>query len=157
MSAASTGDAVEVTVDGETLALSRQDADRLREALGRALTERREFLHTVGERRDDGSYVVARSSADASGHRKVFESFDALARRYDSLPREFTAEAVGETGLTGSRRHMLVHHFAEHPAFDCELVARQPLTVQKRGDSTTDARGVTRARSTTGGDATADD
>ncbi|WP_327052334.1 DUF7528 family protein [Halomicrococcus gelatinilyticus] len=146
-----TGDAVEVTVGGETLRLSRDDADGLREELGRVLTERREFLHTAGERRDDGSYVVSRCSADASGHRKVFESFEALVRRYDSLPREFTAETVGETGLTGSRRHMLVHHFAEHPAFDCELVARQPLTARKRGDCGTDACNAA------GGDAHADD
>jgi len=27
---------------------------------------------------------------------------------------------------------MLVWHYAEHPAFDCELAARQPLTVEKR-------------------------
>ena len=137
MSVASAADAVELTVDGETLALSRHEADQLRDALGRALTERREFLHTAGEHRDDGSYVVSRRGTDSSGHSKVFERFEDLARRYDGLPREFDAKSVEETGLTGSRRHMLVHHFVEHPAFDCELVARQPLTARKGGDGPT--------------------
>ncbi len=129
----SAGGAVEVTVAGETEVLSRRQADRLREALGAALTERREFVHTVGEYREDGCYVVLRRGADSSGHRKVFESFEALSRRYERLPTEFTAADVGETGLTGGRRHMLVHHFVEHAAFDCELVARQPLTAHKGG------------------------
>lgn len=26
---------------------------------------------------------------------------------------------------------MLVRHFAEHPAFDCEITSRNPLTVEK--------------------------
>jgi len=64
----------------------------------------------------------------------VFESFEVLARLYDRLPRTFTAEDVGRTGLTGGRRHMLVRHLAEHPAFDCELARRQPLTARKRPD-----------------------
>ncbi|WP_049970009.1 DUF7528 family protein [Haladaptatus cibarius] len=124
-------------VRGERHELSRCEADRLREALGRALTRRTEFFNTVGEHRDDGSYVVSRRGADSSGHRKVFQNFDALAELYDRLPPEFTAEdtgnagSAGERGLTGGRRHMLVHHFAEHPEFDCELVSRQPLTARK--------------------------
>jgi hypothetical protein len=120
-----------VTVAGETHELSRAEADQLRAALGEALTERREFVRTVGTHREDGSYVVARRQADSSGHRKVFESFAALRRLYDRLPEEFTAEDVGRSGLTGGRRHVLVHHFAEHPAFDCERVSRQPLTAEK--------------------------
>nr|WP_225741266.1 hypothetical protein [Halorussus halophilus] len=88
-------------------------------------------MQTVGQHRDDGSYVVERKRANSSGHRKVFESFDALRRLYERLPDEFTAEEVGQTGLSGGRRHMLVHHFAEHPAFDCELARRQPLTGKK--------------------------
>ncbi len=103
----------------------------MRTALGDALTERREFVRTVGTHREDGSYVVARRGADSSGHRKVFESFAALRRLYDRLPDEFTAEEVGRSGLTGGRRHMLVHHVAEHPAFECELDKRQPLTASK--------------------------
>jgi hypothetical protein len=38
---------------------------------------------------------------------------------------------VSRTGITGSRRHMLVRHFAEHPAFDCRITRRNPLTVEK--------------------------
>lgn len=121
-----------LTVDDRTLALSPEDARKLRESLGEALTEEREFLHTSGTHRADGSYVVSRRGADSTGHRKVFDSFEALQRLYDRLPREFDASAVERTGLTGSRRHMLLRHFAEHPAFDCELVSRQPLCVKKR-------------------------
>ncbi|SIR23334.1 hypothetical protein SAMN05421858_1927 [Haladaptatus litoreus] len=124
-----------MTVRGEQHDLSRREADRLRDALGRALTERTEFFNTVGEHRDDGSYVVSRRGADSSGHRKVFQNFDAVAKLYDRLPPEFTAEDAGERGLTGGRRHMLVHHFAEHPEFDCELVSRQPLTARKEESS----------------------
>ncbi|WP_158056205.1 DUF7528 family protein [Halorussus halophilus] len=125
------GDSVTLTVGEDCHELTRAEADELRTALGEALTERREFLQTVGQHRDDGSYVVERKRANSSGHRKVFESFDALRRLYERLPDEFTAEEVGQTGLSGGRRHMLVHHFAEHPAFDCELARRQPLTGKK--------------------------
>jgi len=103
----------------------------LRAALGEALTERRAFVRTVGRHREDGSYVVERRRADSAGHRKVFESFAALRRLYDELPATFTAADVERSGLTGGRRHVLVHHFAEHPAFDCELAKRQPLTARK--------------------------
>jgi hypothetical protein len=112
----------------------------LRAALGEALTERREFVRTAGTHREDGSYVVERRQADSAGHRKVFESFAALRRLYDELPATFVAGDVEQSGLTGGRRHVLVHHFAEHPAFDCELVKRQPLTARKcdsEGDETT--------------------
>ncbi|WP_435063804.1 DUF7528 family protein [Halobaculum sp. EA56] len=122
-----------VTLDGETHRLDREAAIALRDGLADALTARREFLHTAGEHRPDGSYVVERRAADSAGHSKVFERFAALRRLYDRLPAEFTAEAVGRTGLTGGRRHLLVRHLAEHPAFDCELVSRQPLTARKRG------------------------
>ncbi|WP_255198850.1 DUF7528 family protein [Halorarius litoreus] len=105
----------------------------MRDALGDALTRRDEFVYTTGEHREDGSYVVARRGADSAGHRKVFESFAQVDRLYERLPEAFTAEHVGRTGLTGGRRHMVVRHFVEHPAFDCELVSRQPLTVRKRG------------------------
>lgn len=88
-------------------------------------------MYTTGEHREDGSYVVARRGADSAGHRKVFDSFDRVERLYRRLPAEFTAEEIGRTGLTGGRRHMLLRHVVEHPAFDCELVSRQPLTVRK--------------------------
>lgn len=118
----------------------------LRDDLAAALTRRREFLHTAGEHREDGSYVVERRGADSSGHRKVFRSLQELRRLYERLPRSFTADDVGRSGLTGGRRHMLVRHLAEHPEFDCDLVSRQPLTARKEpraspeGDETGDDR-----------------
>ena len=124
-----------LTFDGTERRLSREAALALRDDLAAALTRRREFLYTAGEHREDGSYVVERRAAESAGHSKVFERFTALERLYDRLPSEFTAEAVGRSGLTGGRRHMLVRHFAEHPAFDCELVSRQPLTVRKAAPS----------------------
>ena len=122
-----------MTLSGRTHVLTREQAAELRDSLGEALTTEREFVHTACEHREDGTYRVSRRGADSAGHSKVFESFEHLVRLYGRLPDEFTAEAVGRTGLTGGRRHMLVHHFAEHPAFDCELVSRQPLTVRKCG------------------------
>lgn len=116
----------------ESYVLERGEARHLREALGDALTRRTEFVHTTGEVREDGSYVVARRGADSAGHRKVFASFPRLERLYERLPTEFTAEDVGRSGLTGGRRHVLLRHFVEHPAFDCDLAARQPLTARKR-------------------------
>jgi len=75
---------------------------------------------------------VARRGADSDGNAKVFESFAALEGLFERLPDEFAADDVGGEGITGSRRHMVVRHLAEHPAFDCELVSRSPLTVRKR-------------------------
>nr|WP_225741292.1 hypothetical protein [Halorussus halophilus] len=103
----------------------------MQDAVGSALTERREFFRTAGIHREDGTYEVARRGADSSGNSKVFESFDALRRMFERLPAEFSAEDVGRTGITGSRRHMLVRHFAEHPTFDCTISRRNPLTAEK--------------------------
>ena len=119
-------------MDGESHRLSEGAARALRAQLGEALARRREFAHTAGERRPDGSYVVARRRAESAGHRKVFDSLDALWALYEDLPREFTAGDVEAAGLSGGRRHLVVRHLAEHPAFDCALVARQPLTAHKR-------------------------
>ncbi|WP_233204259.1 DUF7528 family protein [Halegenticoccus soli] len=116
---------------GDERRLSRRAAAELRDSLAEALTRREEFFRTAGEHREDGCYVVSRRGADSAGHSKVFRSFRELERLYDRLPEEFTAEEVGRTDLTGGRRHMLVRHFAEHPAFDCRLVSRQPLTARK--------------------------
>lgn len=121
-----------VNVGAEAFVLDRQMAAELRDALGDALVHEEEYLHTAGRHRKDGSYVVERRGADSAGHRKVFDSFTRVERLYERLPVEFTADDVGHTGLTGGRRHMLVHHFVEHAAFDCELVSRQPLTARKR-------------------------
>ena len=81
--------------------------------------------------REDGSYVVSRRGADSAGNAKVFESFEHLRRLYGRLPDEFAAEDVGRAAITGSRRHMLVRHFAEHPEFDCTIASRNPLAVEK--------------------------
>lgn len=113
------------------------EARQVQDALGTALSSEHEFLHTACIHRPDGSYVVSRRGADSTGHRKVFDSFEALERLYDRLPLEFDAKTVERTGLTGSRRHMLLRHFAEHPNFECELVSRQPLTVRKQEAQTT--------------------
>jgi hypothetical protein len=125
------GDRIRVEVDGVTHELTREEATELRGKIDDALTTRREFLHTAGEYRDDGGYVVSRRGADSAGNSKVFESFDQVRRLYERLPTEFTADAVSRSGITGSRRHMLVRHYAEHPAFECTIARRSPLTVRK--------------------------
>lgn len=89
-------------------------------------------MRTAGRHREDGSYVVSRRAADSAGNRKVFRRFDELRRLYERLPGTFTAADVGRSGITGSRRHMVVQHLCEHPSFDCEVAARNPLTGRKR-------------------------
>jgi len=118
-------------VDGESHVLDPETATELRRQLGDALTGTREYVHTSGERRADGSYVVARRGADSAGHRKVFDDFESLTALYESRSGEFTAEDLSGDGLTDSRRHIVLRHFVEHPRFDCELASRQPLTVRK--------------------------
>lgn len=118
-------------MDGCTHEVTRETAVALQDAIGTALTDRQEFFRTAGEHREDGSYEVSRRGADSAGNAKVFERFDQLVRLFDRLPEEFTVEDVGRTGITGSRRHMLIRHFAEHPAFDCSITSRNPLTVRK--------------------------
>lgn len=119
---------------GETHLLDRAAAERLRAELSASLRRVREFVHTAGEHRPDGAYVVSRRRASSSGHSKRFESLEELRAAYESLPREFVAADV--TVASGGRRHMLVRHFAEHPAFDCDLVSEQPLTALKAGTET---------------------
>ncbi|WP_410766241.1 hypothetical protein [Haloferax sp. DFSO60] len=118
--------------------MSRDAAADLQEAIGSALTEKREFFRTAGEYRRDGSYVVSRRGADSTGNAKVFTSFDELRRLYDRLPTNFTAEDIGRTGITGSRRHMIIRHFGEHPAFDCRISSRNPLTGEKQSKNVDD-------------------
>ncbi|WP_420028529.1 DUF7528 family protein [Halorussus lipolyticus] len=117
--------------------MTRDEAADLQDAVGDALTQRREFFRTAGIHREDGTYEVARRGADSAGNSKVFESFEALRRLFDRLPAEFSAEEVSRTGITGSRRHMLVRHFAEHPAFDCDITRRNPLTAEKTSEEQT--------------------
>jgi hypothetical protein len=125
------GESICVSIGGEEHELSREAARELQDAIGDAMTYKREFLHTAGEHREDGKYVVSRRSADSAGNTKVFDDFDQMRRLYTRLPEEFGADEVSRTGITGSRRHMLVRHFAEHPAFDCTIARRNPLTVEK--------------------------
>lgn len=114
--------------------LSRADAAALRDAVADALAADREFLHTTGHHREDGCYVVRRRHADSAGNDERFASFDALARLFERLPGEFGADDVGRAGVTGSRRHMVVWHLVEHPAFDCALAGRNPLRGVKTED-----------------------
>lgn len=122
---------VSVTVSGRTFLLTREEAETLLERLSDALTDRVEFVHTVGTHRADGSYRVSRLRGNSAGHAKVFGSFRELERLFERVPREFTADDVDHPGVTNTRRHLVVRHLAEHPAFPCELVRRQPLTVRK--------------------------
>jgi hypothetical protein len=131
LSATRRGDRVALSVDGDELLLSRDDADQLRNSLADALTARETFLNTAGEHRADGTYVVERRGADSAGNQKVFDSFACLQRLFDRLPDEFAAEDLSASGLTAGRRHMVVWHLVEHPEFDCELASRQPLTARK--------------------------
>lgn len=108
----------------------------LRDHVATSLTERRAFVRTAGVHREDGSYVVERRNADSAGNSSVFESFEELRRFFERLPSVFDAETLSGAGITGSRRHMLVRHFVEHPGFDCELDSRNPLRAQKTGDDT---------------------
>ncbi|WP_049981071.1 DUF7528 family protein [Halolamina rubra] len=128
------GETVTLRVDGETQRLSREQALALRAAVGDALERRVELFRTVGRHRRDGSYAVSRRGADTPGNEQVFDSFGALRALFASLPTEFGAEAVGDEGVTGSRRHLLVRHLAEHPAFDCRLVSERPLRAEKNPD-----------------------
>jgi hypothetical protein len=132
---------VVVRIGENSCELSRADAADLQEAIGAAITEKREFFRTAGEYRTDGTYVVSRRGAESTGNAKVFDCFDALRRLYDRLPGTFGAEDVGRTGITGSRRHMIIRHFGEHPAFDCEITSRNPLTAVKADESTTQTEG----------------
>lgn len=117
-----------------TLEFSRAAATALREAVGEALTQRHEYLHTEGIHREDGTYVVVRRGADSAGNAQVFDGFGALTELFAELPDTIDATDMGETGVTGSRRHMLVWHLVEHPAFPCVLRSRNPLEAEKSDD-----------------------
>jgi hypothetical protein len=122
---------VVLSVGGTECELTRQQATDLQSAVGRALQGRREFVRTAGEHRPDGTYVVDRRGADSAGNAKVFGSFEELVDLYERLPAEFDATAVDREGITGSRRHLVVRHLAEHPAFECSIDSRSPLRVEK--------------------------
>lgn len=142
MNVESDADRIAISIDGTTHELPRDVASQLAEDIGDAMASREEFFRTAGEHRADGSYVVSRRGADSSGNAKVFDSFDRLKRLYERMPEQFDAEAIGRTGITGSRRHMILRHFAEHPAFDCRTVSRNPLRIEKESQPTTSEEGV---------------
>ena len=127
------GGTVSIQANGTTLDVLVDAVESLRQDLDGALSEERSFLHTAGQHRRDGSYVVQRRGADSSGNSKVFESFDTLERLANRLPEAVTAEDLSQVGLTGARRHMVLWHLVEHPALPFELTKRQPLTAT-RGD-----------------------
>jgi len=131
VSVSARGESVVVTIDGETHELSRDAAAALEAGVEDALTHRESFFRTACVYREDGSYVVERRGAESTGNSAVFETFEEVRRLFDRMPDEFGAEDVGKSGLTGSRRHMLVRHFAEHPSFPCEIETRSPLRVVK--------------------------
>ncbi|MFB6070272.1 MAG: hypothetical protein ABEJ76_04550 [Halanaeroarchaeum sp.] len=131
MSVESDGGSILLTVDGETHRLSREAAAEIKTKVEDALTSRRTFFRTACEHREDGSYVVERRGADSTGNSTVFERYEEVRRLFDRLPEEFDAQDLDRAGITGSRRHMLVRHFAEHPEFPCELTSRNPLTAHK--------------------------
>lgn len=127
------GESVVVTIGGETVELSRDAAEELKDGVGDALTRRESFFRTACIHREDGSYVVERRNADSTGNSAVFETFREARRLFDRLPDVFDADDLSKAGLTGSRRHMMVRHFAEHPGFACELDGRSPLRARKIG------------------------
>lgn len=128
------GGSVAITVDGKTLDVPVETVETLRDGLADALVDRESFFHTAGEHRPDGSYVVERTGADSTGNSKVFESFETLVRLAERLPDEVVADDFSRVGLTGGRRHMVLWHLVEHPAFPFELASRQPLTATRRTD-----------------------
>ncbi|MFW5949547.1 MAG: DUF7528 family protein [Halolamina sp.] len=123
-------DTVRLIVDGETHTLAREAALALRTAIGDALDRRLTLFRTVGHYRRDGCYVVARRGAEAAGTEQVFDSFAALRDLFESLPSTFGAAHVGDHGVTGSRRHLVVRHLSEHPAFACRLTSERPLRAE---------------------------
>lgn len=133
------GDTVTLELDGRALVLSVDDAEALKDSLEASLTASREFMHTSGTHRADGSYVVERRGADSAGNRKVFDSFEMLERLAARLPETVTAEDLSRVGLTAGRRHMVLWHLVEHPAFPFELAGRQPLSATRQTTSTGDA------------------
>ena len=126
------GASIRVSVDGDSIEIPRSEAAQLGDTLQDVSRSRETFFRTACEHRDDGTYLVERRNADSTGNSTVFASFDEAKRLFDRLPEQFGADALGRAGYTGSRRHMLVRHFVEHPAFPCALTSRNPLTAEKQ-------------------------
>jgi hypothetical protein len=121
-----------LTIAGEQYALPVPVARRLYANLHDTLTERRQFVHTISVRHPDGRYVIERRRAASTGNRIAFDSIEAIRECFVTLPDTFGACDVECDGITGSRRHLLVRHFAESPEFACELVCENPLQAKKQ-------------------------
>jgi hypothetical protein len=134
VAAAAEADRVSITVGDVDVDLTRSEAAALADAIGAAVEGRREFVRTARVVHPDGRYEIRRRGADSAGNRKVFDGRRELRRLYERLPERFGADDVDHPTVSGSRRHLVVRHLAEHPAFDCELVRRRPLTVAKRNE-----------------------
>ncbi|MFB6103821.1 MAG: hypothetical protein ABEJ57_01880 [Halobacteriaceae archaeon] len=78
---------------------------------------------------------MSRRSADSTGNSAVFEEFEVLRDRFGQCPPVFDVADVELFGVTGSRRHMLVWHLIEHPAFPCTVESRNPLRARKHEDA----------------------
>ncbi|MFB6254497.1 MAG: hypothetical protein ABEI06_07805 [Halobacteriaceae archaeon] len=120
-----------MSVGEETIELSREEVVEIKHTLEDAVTERDEFVHTIGTYHPDGAYTIKRRGATSAGNKKKFESFVRVRQIYDALPRKFDAEDIGKYGITGSRRHMVIWHYIEHPRFACQIQCRNPLTASK--------------------------
>lgn len=127
-----TEDTVLLRIADEQYVLPLEVARSLHGDLIDALTERQSFVHTICIRRADGRYIIERRRAASSGNRIVFDSIEAIRDCFDGLPNTFGATDVECDGITGSRRHLLVRHFAESPDFACELICENPLQAEKQ-------------------------
>jgi len=123
---------VSITVGDVAVEPTRAEATALSDAIGAAVEGRREFVRTAAVVHPDGRHEVRRRGADSAGNRKVFDDRREPRRPYERLPERFGADDVDHPTVSGSRRHLVVRHLAEHPAFDRDLVRRRPLTVAKR-------------------------
>ncbi|WP_254537572.1 DUF7528 family protein [Halomarina litorea] len=119
-----------VTIDGTRHALTPEAARALVADIHEALSDRSEFVHTACETRRDGRFVVSRRRGTSAGTEVVFDSPGEVRVLYGALPERFGASDV--TRVSGSRRHLLVRFFVEHPDYNCELVSENPLAVQKK-------------------------
>lgn len=121
-----------LTIAGERYTLPISVARHLYADLHDTLTERHQFVHTVSVQHPDGRYVIERRRAASTGNRIAFDSIEAIRECFVDLPDTFGATHVECDGITGSRRHLLVRHFAESPEFACGLVCENPLQAKKK-------------------------
>lgn len=121
-----------LTIAGEEYTLPIPVARCLYADLHDTLTERSQFVHTISVRHPDGRYVIERRRAASTGNRIAFDSIEAIRECFLDLPDTFGATDIDCDGITGSRRHLLVRHFAESSVFACELICENPLQAKKQ-------------------------